>query len=178
MLNKINILLKQDKKLFHTQDLALLWNITNRNTLLTTIKRYVKKHILYSIYKGFYSVVPVKQLDAIELGICALHDFSYLSTESVLVQHGIIQQQINYITLLSNVSRTFQIGGYYYKVRKLKDEFLFNETGISVKNGIKIADLERAVTDMLYYNKYYYFDGQELIDWDKVEHIKKMLGYK
>jgi len=28
-----SILLKQDKKVFKTDDLALLWGITNRNTL-------------------------------------------------------------------------------------------------------------------------------------------------
>ena len=38
---KIDVLLKQDQKVFHTQDLALLWGIINKNTLYTTIKRYL-----------------------------------------------------------------------------------------------------------------------------------------
>ena len=54
---KINKLLQAPTKLFHTQDLALLWGISNRNTLYTQIKRYVQKSILHPIHKGFYATV-------------------------------------------------------------------------------------------------------------------------
>ncbi|MBI4648292.1 MAG: hypothetical protein HY738_17340 [Bacteroidia bacterium] len=178
MLKKIDILLKQEKKIYHTQDLALLWNISARNTLLTIIKRYTKENILYRIYKGFYSTVPPNQLDPYEIGICAMHGYTYISVESVLLSHGIIQQHIGYITLISNKSRTFSIDSHHYKVRKLRDEFLYNETGTTLQNNIRIATIERAVADMLYYDNKFYFDGAKFIDWKKVENLQKTIGYR
>lgn len=35
---RIDKLLKANQKLFHTKDIYLLWGITNKNTLYTTIK--------------------------------------------------------------------------------------------------------------------------------------------
>lgn len=59
MTNKLNLLLRSSQNLFHTQDLALLWAVENRNTLYTTIKRYVKKGTLIKITKGLYSKKPL-----------------------------------------------------------------------------------------------------------------------
>jgi len=38
--------------------------------------------------------------------------------------------------------------------------------------------LERAVADILYFNPKFYFDSPNLINWTKVEEIKKKVGYK
>jgi len=171
--NKLDLLLKHPKDLLHTQDLASLWNIKNKNTLYTTIKRYVKKGFLFRIHKGFYSKVPIDKLNPVKIGMGALHSFCYLSTESVLAREGIISQSIFRITLISDQSKKFKIGDNYYLSRQMKDEFLFDETGIIKKNGIRQATIERAVADLLYYSPNYHFDAPSLIDWDKVKKIKK-----
>ena len=177
MNNKLNILLKQGKKLFHTQDLALLWGISNRNTLLTAITRYVRQGILFRVHKGFYSVLPLEHIEPVELGAGALHEYAYLSTETVLTRQGILQQHIHHITFVSSVSRTLKIKNFQYKVRKLNDGFLFNGTGIIALNGIKIASTERAVADLLYYYPHYYFDNNRKVDWKKVRQFQKEIGY-
>lgn len=170
---RIDALLKQDKKLFHTNDLALLWQIEISNTLYTTIKRYVQKGILKRIHKGFYSVVPIEELDPVEVGIGYLHSFAYLSTESILVENGVIFQASDYITLVSSVSKKFTVGTYSYLVRKMKDEFLYQTMGLTERGDIKVATLERAVADMLYFNPNVHFDNREMINWQKVLKIKK-----
>lgn len=170
---RINILLKQEKKLFHTNDLALLWHIQTPNTLYTTIKRYVQKGILRRIHKGFYSVVPIEKLKPVELGIACLHSFAYLSTESILAENGVIFQASDYITLVSSVSKKFKIGNYSYLVRKMKDEFLYQTVDLTERNGVKAAALERAVADMLYFNPNFYFDNRKIIDWKRVKQIQK-----
>lgn len=175
---KLGILLKQEKKIFHTHDLAILWGITNRNTLYTTIKRYVKKGILLPIHKGFYVTVELERLDPVELGIGYLHQYAYLSTESVLVKEGIITQEIGYITLVSSTSRKFQIANYSYLVRQMKENFLYQSIGIVLKNGYQTATRERAVADLLYFNPHYHLDGRQLIDWEKVNFIQKEVGFK
>ncbi len=175
--DKKSALLKQERKLFHTNDLALLWGVTNKNTLYTTIKRYKQSGVLVPIHKGFYSVVPLAELDPIVLGVSSLHNFAYSSTETVLVQEGIIAQTIPAVTLVSGVSKKFELVGNYYVVRKMKEEFLHNDLGIVQKNGYHEATVERAVADLLYFNPRYHFDNHELIDWEKVKHIQEEVGF-
>lgn len=170
---RIDTLLKQERKLFHTSDLALLWQIHIPNTLYTTIKRYVQKGVLKRIHKGFYSTVPVDKLNPVELGISYIHDFAYLSTESILREFGVIFQTSDYITLVSNVSKKFTIDTYSYLVRKMKDEFLYQTIGLTERDGVTTATLERAVADVLYFNPNFHFDNREVINWQKIKQIQK-----
>ena len=45
------------------------------------------------------------------------------------------------------------------------------------KSGNLVATTERAVADMLYYNPKYHFDFSDSIDFEKVKHIQKEIGY-
>jgi len=173
---KINRLLQQENQLFHTQDLALLWNITNRNTLYTQIKRYVKSGILRRIHKGFYSTVPLEKLDPVYLGIRYLHDYAYLSGEFVLAKHGVIFQHSDYITLISSASTKFSINNNQYWVRSLKQEFLYKTIGIIKHQYYYEATVERAMADLLYYLPKKHFDNY-LINWQKVSKIQKEMEY-
>ncbi len=176
--DKLNLLLKSSENLFHTQDLALLWDIKNKNTLYTAIKRYVERGTLIRIQKGFYSKIPLEKADPIRLGMRFLHSFCYLSTETILSREGVISQSIPYITLISNQSKRFEIKGNLYLSRQMKDRFLFNETGLEERGNIKEASLERAAADMLYFNPRYHFDAPNLINWTRVKKIQKQVGYK
>jgi len=173
---RIDELLKQDRKLFHTRDLALLWGIRNDNSLYTIIKRYVKKGILIKIHKGFYATISLGKLDPLDLAFSSVHRYAYLSTESVLTSEGIIFQQSSQITLVSSFSKRFRIKEIEISVRQLRDDFLFNDTGIREEDGIKKATKERAVADLLYFNPRHFFDTQN-IDWKKVKSIQRKVGY-
>jgi predicted transcriptional regulator of viral defense system len=130
-IDKIGILLQQPQKLFHTSDLKILWNISNQNTLYKTIARLIKKEVLISIQKGFYSVVPLNQLDPVEIGFRSIKQFCYLSTESVLSKNGIINQSPSKITFISQYPANFTIHGNTYLVRQLKPKCLNNSFGIT-----------------------------------------------
>lgn len=176
--DKIGILAQQSQKLFHTSDLRILWNITNQNTLHKTINRLIKRKVLISIQKGFYSIVPLDQINPIEIGFRAINSFNYLSTESVLAKNGIINQSPSKITFISKKSLNFVINKNYYLVRQLKTISLNNSIGINQDNqGIFIADVERAVADMLYFQPNHHFDADSLIDWKKVKNYQKQLNY-
>lgn len=162
---------------FNVKDLANLWQIKNPNTFHTTLKRYTQKKLLFRIYRGFYSIKPLNQIDPVILGMKALRKFAYISTETVLFQTGIIQQNIHGITFISSVSKKFSIGDNNYYCRELKDEYLYQTIGIIEKNGIKTATVERAIADLLYFNPKVYFDAERLIDWKKVKKIQKQVGY-
>lgn len=162
---------------FHIDDLANLWQIFNSNTLHTTLKRYVQQGLLFRVYRGFYAIKPTNKIDAFLLGQKALHGYSYVSTETILAQEGIIQQKMNYITFVSSKSLKFSIGENNYKSRQLNEKYLYNDCEIIKKDGIMIATLERAVADLLYFNPKAYLDGANLIDWKKVNEIQRKIGY-
>jgi len=181
---KSNITLKRFAELarmgelvFHTRDLANLWQIENPNTLHTTLTRYARQKLLFRIFRGFYSLKSVEQIDPLLLGVKALHIYAYVSGETVLAKSGIIQQNINQITLVSSKSKKFSIGDNQYYSRKLSDRFLYNSTGVIKRDKINMATTERAVADLLYFNSKYYFDAAHLINWKKVKDIQNKIGY-
>lgn len=174
---RLSELIKSGRNIYHTNDLALLWGISSKNTLYTTIKRDVKKGILFPIFKGLYSTIPVAQLDPLELGRSVIHRYTYLTTESVLAQAGVISQATYAYTFVSSLSKKAEIGSFRFLFRKLKDEYLYNPTGIQNKDGHFIATPERAVADMLYFNPKYTFDFSESIDFESVRRIQQEVGY-
>ena len=176
--NRLDRLIKSNQKLFHTQDLALLWEVTNRNTLYTTIKRLVKKGILIPVVKGLYSTLPLEEIDDFALGAALIHKFSYISLETILEKEGVISQKIYPITFISSVSQKIEFNQKLYSVRKLKNEFLLNPEGVTQRDNYFIASKERAIADMNYFNPKYYLDNPSIVDWAGVEAIQKKVGYK
>ena len=166
---RMMILAQTGMTLWHAKEIGVAWNITNSNTLRTTLKRYNAHKLLYRLYRGFYSTVPIEKLDSWLIGIRALHTYSYISTETILFNEGIINQPPSATTIISSVSRKFKIANNFFLSRKMCEDFLYNNSGIITKNNIKIATLERAVADMLYYNPRKTFDSPELINWKKVK---------
>ena len=174
---RLSELIQLDRKIYHSNDLAILWDIPNKNTLYTTIKRYVQKGLLIQIYKGLYSTVPLLQLNPLELGKAIIHRYTYLSTESVLAQAGIIAQTTYAYTFVCSLSKKVTVDSISFRFRKLKDEYLYNPAGIINQSGNFVATTERAVADMLYFNPRYHFDFPENIDFEKVKRIQEDVGY-
>jgi len=91
--------------LFHTKDLANIWDIANPNTLRVTLKRYVQNKLIYRMYKGFYSLIPPHTLPPLLLGAKALHRFCYVSTESILTKEGYINHIPSHHTFIRTVDQ-------------------------------------------------------------------------
>lgn len=166
-----------DSVIFHIDDLANLWGIRSANTLHTTMKRYAQSGLFFRIYRGLYSLKPQDKIDPFLLGIKALHEFAYISTETILVQSGVMFQQVFPVTLISGKSKRFKVGSVDYLSRQLADEYLYNSIGIEEVDGVRRASLSRAVADLLYYNPNIYFDAPELINWREVRRLQKNIGY-
>ena len=151
-------LLKQNRQIFSTNDLAILWQIVNRNTLRTTIKRYLANQTLFSIRRGLYSVVPLNKLDPKLLGTSYVNGFCYVSLQTVLAENGLINQQPRAITLIGARSQTFSLAGNEYICKKMKPLYLQNLEGISLDEDYPQATLARAIADIWYYNSRFYLD--------------------
>lgn len=174
---RINKLLEINRKLFHTNDLAILWDIEDRHHLHIIISRYLKKGILYPVYKGLYSIIPIHELNPIDLGRSIIHSYTYLSTESILSQAGIISQTVYDFTYIADHSKKVKVDKWVFRYRQMQDEFLHHPAGIVEKDGSYFATTERAIADMLYYNPRYHFDIVELIDFEKIKLIQEKIGY-
>ncbi len=157
---------------FHTDDLARIWGINNRNTLLTSLKRYVESGLIYRLYRGLYSIKPVAELDPLLLGAQAINSYCYLTGETILAKQGVIFQQIGYFTFVGKKTKRFKIGNYKYYCRQLKDGFLYNDIGIDKTGKFNLATPERAVADILYFNPRYHFDNPGAINWTEVNRIR------
>jgi len=107
---------------FHAGDLSNLWNIHNENSLYKMLSRYVKRKLIFRIYKGFYSMKKVNELDPYFLGIKSLHRPAYVSCESILYEYGILNQRSQVVTLVSSISKSFSI----LKLIKIIKDFKIN----------------------------------------------------
>ena len=176
-MNKLILILKSKQTLFHTHDLALLWGISNRQTLRMTISRYVKKGVLKSVFKGLYSTVPIDHLDKFQLGMSLIHKFCYVSLGSIFEMNGVINQKVYSVNYVSSASKKIEFDDKLFVYRQMNSQFLFNPEGIILENGIYKASLERAVADSDYFKLNTYFDSPDLINWNRVAEIKTIIGY-
>lgn len=174
--NKIMQIANSGEVIFRDADLAVIWGITNKNTLYTTIKRYAQQGLLERVRQGIYSIKSLDTLNPDAIGAKILHEYCYVSTETILERAGILKQKIRNTTFVSGSSRKFSIGALFFSSRQMKDAFLYNSMGIYTKDGVNYATIERAVADLLYFNPKYYFDASMNIDWDRVKEIKKVVG--
>jgi len=175
--DKQKILLQSEKRIFRTSDLALLWDISNRNSLLKTIERYVEKGILYRIYKGLYSTLPLKNLQEYEIGCAIGGSFSYISGETVLSKNGIILQDVKKVTLFGKKQKEVVVDNKVYLCRYLNDKFLLNRVGIDDEKGYAVATPERALADIRYINPKFFVDNELSFDEKKIDILSKEIGY-
>ena len=171
--NNLLELMKSKKTVFTINDVALLWNTTNIDLIRKKIYRYFKSGKIYSIRRGIYA--KDKNYDKFELA-GRIYTPAYISFETVLAQAGIIFQYYGQIFIASYLSRELTIDEQRYEFRKLKNSILTNLMGIEVKDNYYIASPERALLDVIYLNKEYYFDNLTNINWDKVVEILPVYG--
>jgi hypothetical protein len=133
--------------------------------------------VLFPIYKGLYSTVPIDFLDPLVLGRAIIHRYTYLTTESVLAKAGIISQAVYDYTFVAEISARAQVGKWSFRYRQLNKKYLFHPSGIEKQNDNFIATIDRAAADMLYFNPKAHFDMPELLDFERIKTIKAEIGY-
>ncbi|MCK5068077.1 MAG: hypothetical protein KAR16_11580, partial [Bacteroidales bacterium] len=117
---------------------------------------YVRTGKLLNPRKGVYTKT---EYDPEELA-CNIFTPSYLSLEYVLQKSGIVFQYDSRLTLVSYLTRSIEIAGETLQFRKVKGEILVNSAGVNQLEGhISMATPERALLDVIYLDRDYYFDN-------------------
>lgn len=173
--HRIALLNNKTDKILHTNDIGNLWLVSDKNTLHTTLKRYVKAGLLFRLYRGLYSTLPINKLDPKLVGAKAINDYCYISLHTVLFEEGYISQIPYHYTFVGRKSKKFRIYNYSYICRQMKSLFLYNSEGVYELNGVMIARPERAIADILYFNPLQSFDRE--VDWNVVKKIQEKIGY-
>lgn len=159
---------KDRRSVFSIQEIAILIEEPDFNRLKQRINYYVKKRKLRNIRRGIY----VKENYSPEELACKIFTPAYISLEYVLQKAGIIFQYSENITVVSYLSRTTEVDGHVLKFRKLKDEILYNTTGINMDDsGIACALPERALLDILYLNGEFHFDTLNNLNRETIQSL-------
>ena len=171
----LDILLRSQKTVFSTKDVALLWGAEDSDTVSVRLNYYVKHGKLIRLHRGLYA--KDKNYNRRELAN-KLYTPSYISFETVLLQEGLTFQWYDTVFLAGRVSRELEVDGQKYEFNKLKDDVLTNTLGIVKKDNYYIATKERAFLDRIYLNGKYHFDNLDGLNWDKCFEIVKIYNQK
>ena len=134
-----------NKSYFTVADLEKILGL-KRESLYVVLSRLVKCGALTRLKRGVYqsefqSFEPAKIANE-------LYYPSYLSFESALSQYSILSQIPYCLTFATtNGSKKITLGKTEIEYRQLKDSYFF---GYVLKEGIYIAELEKAIADQLY----------------------------
>jgi len=153
------------RTVYNLQEIAMLLDEPDAQKLKQRINYYVRAGKLKNPRKGIYT----KENYSVEELACKVFKPSYISLEYVLQKSGVVFQYDSRITNISYLSRTIAVGENLFVYRKIKNDILFNSTGIVMHdNGISIATPERAFLDTLYLNKEYFFDTIQNLDKERI----------
>lgn len=166
-------LYKSKRTVFTLADVAMLMPDTDTRWLAQKVNYYVRKGELLNPRKGIYA----KSGYSPEELACKLYTPSYISLEYVLQRAGVIFQYDSSYTCVSYLSREIESDNRLYRYRKIKGEIMIDTSGIiRDKNNVNIATPERALLDMMYLNKDYYFDNINPLDRQLIEKILPIYG--
>ncbi len=161
-------LLRSDKTVFSFSDIILSWKEMDTSSAIARVSYYVKNNQLIRLRRGLYA--KDNNYDKNELAT-KIYIPSYISFETVLRNAGAIFQWYDSIFVASYKTKVIEVDGQKYCFRTIKPEILTNSLGIVNMGNYHIASPERALLDILYLNKDYYFDSLSIFNWEKVYEI-------
>src|SRR3989344_4850392 len=163
------------KRVFTTQDLAVMWQIPQRRRLIELIKYYVREKRLNPYHKGVYTYGT----DYTSFDIASkLVPLSYLSLYTTSRMHGLTFQYYETVYAISLKSKKYQIGEQSFVYRRVKEPIFYSQLGL-VNNGRYVfADRERTITDCLYVIPGFAFDHLGEIDKEKLLVLSKIYDNK
>lgn len=171
----ITKLYQSSKTILSNKDLALIWEINDKQSLYAKTAYYAKQGALIRLTRGVFA--KNKDFDPKELAT-SIYTPSYISFETVLREAGVIFQHYEAIFVATKWTKTMTVDKYTITFRKLKDAVLFNSTGIINKGNYSIATPERAFLDMIYLSPNYYFDNLKSINWEKCGELVNIYNNK
>lgn len=159
------------KKVFTTNDLAVIWEITERRRLIELIKYYMRQQRITHLRKGVYAYGT----DYTSFEVAQkLQPMSYLSLYTTSQMHGLTFQYYETVYSLALKNRQYQVNSQNYIYHQIKARVFFNSNGLINNGSYTYADKERTVIDCLYVFPSFYFDNLNQINKQKLLALVKI----
>lgn len=173
--NRLAKLYQSSNTVLTIKDIALIWGETNRVNLLAKIAYYVNEGSLIRLTRGVF--VKNHEYEVKELAN-SLYSPSYISFETVLREAGVIFQHQTAVFVAGPYTIRKKIDGKLIVMRRMKEDVIFNPTGVKLEKNYSIATVERAFLDMIYLSPKAYFDNLRPINWEKCFEIAPLYNNK
>lgn len=172
--SSIEKLIHSGKKVFTTDDLAIIWQISDRSKLLERVKYYLRQDKLVRLHKGVYAYGEYTPFEAAQ----KLNPLSYLSLYTTSQMHGLTFQYYRTIFSISLRNRKYEIEGQKFEYHKVKEEIFYSQIGLVRSDGYTMANRERTICDMLYIYPRFAFDDIKEVDTTLLRDISRIYGNK
>lgn len=160
----LKIVQKINKPFYTIADLEKITGL-QRDSLYVALKRWVGEGIIERVSQGVY--LPMGSLISMETLAAQLYLPNYLSCESALARYGILNLIPYTLTFVTpRKTKKYRLRDQEVEFRQIKRDLFF---GFEMKNGIYIAQPEKAFLDEIYF----LVRGKVTLDLDEVD-IKKM----
>ena len=155
---------------FSLSELSSLFNISNRQSLWGSVRQFEAAGLLKRYCRGIY---VTRDFNSQVLSAKVRTD-SYISFGSALAYHRIIGTESPFLVSCVVPSRASEFtGDVNLSYARISKELYFGM--VSLENGVRMADAEKAVLDTLYFyqhKKIFYFNIFQDIDFSKVSKEK------
>lgn len=168
------VLYSKPQTVFTMDEIALLFPHIPYNNLRNRIRYFTNVGKLKRLRQGVYAKLEYNPFELAN----KLYKPSYISFETVLAKGGVVFQYYETIFLATYLTREVEVNGVSIQYRQVKGMVLTNPEGIEQKENYFIATLERAFLDAVYLYRNYHFDNLGVIDWGKVDKLKKIYNNK
>src|SRR4030043_1011398 len=160
----LKVLQKINKPFYTIADLEKITGL-QRNSLYVALRRWVAGGIIERVAQGIY--LPMGSVISVENVASQLYIPNYLSFESALAKHGILNL-IPYTLTFASTRKTknYTLQNKEIEFRQISPKLFF---GFEMKNGIYIASPEKALLDEVYF----VVRGKATLDLDELD-IKKL----
>lgn len=171
----IEKLILSGKKVFTSEDLAVIWQVTENNKLKERIKYYLKRKKIHSIFSGVY----IYSQDYTSLDIAQkLIPLSYISLYTASGIYGLTFQHYSTIHSMALKSKKYKVNGIEYVYHKVKESIFYNSLGLINNGRYTITSKERTICDMIYLYPSISFDNLRNIDTEKLKSLCKIYDNK
>jgi len=174
-MNKIFIeLSRSNNTVFSFNDLAYFFGV-DKSKLISKVVYYTKKWYLYKIRRWLYALD--KNYDVLELAT-KIQKWSYISLETALKIYQVNFQYNSNIYVIWYKNEEIIIDWRHIIFKVIKKEVRENFEWIESVSWYMIASKYRAILDVIYLYKDFFFDNLDDIDWKLLEKLMKIYNSK
>lgn len=183
-MNKLVKIERELGRVFTAQDLAVAWEYPDESKLFELIKYYVRRGQLVRLARGLYAKQDYSEEDLrADAGLLLevankLVPNSYVSLFTVLRTHGVVWQYYGEVYSVAESGRKRKVRGVEFVYRQAKLEILLSDDGLEKSGQVRLAGLERAILDTLYFYPEVNLDNLSKVKWGSLIKIARIYNNK